>query len=355
MGPVDRIWEMEKTPGKRDMSSATDTPTLPLKPIEEDFEQKLSDTIAQLPTVQKLVDEVATRGLRNVFFVGAGGSLIASYPAFHLLKDKVDFPVFQVQSDELNTTKPAALGTGSLAVLASHTGTTKETVAAAKYAKSTGATVAVVAKAASPLAEAADVAFTGDSDVVETLISYALLERVGVPGDYEAVRTAVAALPRALKSAQEETEELVHGIAEALKDEPITYVLGSGANYGWAYGLAMCYLQEMQWKHAAAFNSGEFFQGAFEVINDEVPVILLLGEGPTRAMDERAKAFLDKYTRKAHYIDARDLTLPGVPEALRGDVSPLAFRVIAGRLAKHYESVRGHDLEQRHYMFKVEY
>jgi fructoselysine 6-phosphate deglycase len=337
------------------MSSATDTPSLPLKPIEEDFEQKLSETIAQLPTVQKLVDEVATRGLRNVFFVGAGGSLIASYPAFYLLRDKVEFPVFQVQSDELNTTRPAALGTGSLAVLASHTGTTKETVAAAKYAKSTGATVAVVAKAASPLAEAADVAFTGDSDVVETLISYALLERMGVPGDYEAVRTAIAALPRALKSAQEETEELVHGIAEALKDEPITYVLGSGANYGWAYGLAMCYLQEMQWKHAAAFNSGEFFQGAFEVINDDVPVILLLGEGPSRPMDERAKAFLDKYTRKAHYIDARDLTLPGVPGALRGDVSPLAFRVIAGRLAKHYESVRGHDLEQRHYMFKVEY
>jgi fructoselysine 6-phosphate deglycase len=132
-------------------------------------------------------------------------------------------------------------------------------------------------------------------------------------------------------------------------------VLGSGPNSGWAYGLAMCYLQEMQWKHAAAYDSGEFFQGAFEMVNDEVPVILLLGEDASRPMGERAKAFLDKYTTKAHVVDTAALSLPGVPRPMRGDVSPLALRAVIGRLAKHYESVRGHDLDQRHYMFRVEY
>ena len=61
--------------------------------------------------------------------VGAGGSLVASYPAFYLLRDRLELPVLQVQSDELNTTRPAALGTGSLVVVASHTGTTKEMTA----------------------------------------------------------------------------------------------------------------------------------------------------------------------------------------------------------------------------------
>ncbi|HEU5267631.1 MAG TPA: SIS domain-containing protein [Jatrophihabitans sp.] len=338
------------------MTTTTAAPgTLPLKPIEADFVETVEKTIAQRDTIEQLVDEVVTAGLRNVYFVGAGGSLIASYPAFYLLARKVDFPVFQVQSDELNTGQPAALGAGSLVVLASYTGTTKETVAAARFAKSRGAKVVIVGKEGSLLAEASDVALTGDSDIAEVLIAYALLQRVGVPGDYDAVWQAVAALPKALRSAQEESEDLVHEIAEALKDEPITYVLGSGPNYGWAYGLAMCYLQEMQWKHAAAYDSGEFFQGAFEVINDEVPVILLLGEDASRPMGERAKAFLDKYTKKAHLIDTAALTLPGVPSEQRGDVSPLALRAVIGRLAKHYESVRGHDLEQRHYMFKVEY
>jgi fructoselysine-6-P-deglycase FrlB-like protein len=335
--------------------TAASTTTLPLKPIEEDFAQKTQQTIDQTEAVRRLVDDVVTRGLRNVFFVGAGGSLIASYPAHYVLQREADFPVFQLQSDEFNTGRPSSLGTGSLVILASYTGTTKETVAAAQYAKGAGATVISVGKAGSPLAEASDVAFTGDSDVLELMVSYALLERLGVDGDYDAVRQAMAALPKALLSAQEESEDLVHGIAEALKDEPITYVLGSGPVYGWAYGLAMCYLQEMQWKHAAAFNSGEFFQGAFEVIDEDVPVILLEGEDESRPMGERAKAFLDRYTKKAHIIDTAKLELPGVPQAVRGIVAPLAIRAIIGRLAKHYESVRGHDLEQRHYMFKVEY
>lgn len=332
-----------------------DPATLPLKPIGPDFEEKIAATTAQCPAIEQLVDDVVTAGLRNVYLVGAGGSLVATYPAFYLLLQRAEFSVFHVQSDELNTSQPAALGKGSLVVLASYSGTTKETVAAARFAKGRGATVAVVSKADSPLAETADVVFTGDGDIVEALIAYALLRRVGVPGDYDAVWRAIAALPAALHTALQESEQLVHGIAEALKDEPITYVLGSGPNYGWAYALAMCYLQEMQCKHAAAYDSGEFFHGAFEVVNDEVPVILLLGEDVSRPMGERAKAFLDRYTRKAHVIDTAAFSLPGVPQTMRGDVSTLALGMVVERLAEHYESVRGHDLDRRNYMFKIDY
>jgi len=338
------------------MTTTVESTTLPLKPIEPEFAEQVRHTIGHRAQVEQLVDAVVKRGLRNVFFVGAGGSLIASYPAYWILMRAAEFPVFQLQSDELNTTRPSALGHGSLVVVASYTGTTKETVAAAQWAKSRGATVVAAGKAGSPLIELADLAITGEnSDIAEALVSYALLQRLGGAGDFETVWRAIEALPEALQLAQEEVEEQVHDIAEALKDEPITYVLGSGPNYGWAYGLAMCYLQEMQWKHAAAFDSGEFFQGAFEVIDDDVAVIALLGEDASRPMAERAKTFLDKYTKKAHYLDTKQLSLPGVPPELRGDVSPFALRVVIGRLAKHYESVRGHDLEQRHYMFKVEY
>ena len=67
------------------------------------------------------------------------------------------------------------MGPGSLVVLASYTGTTKETVAAAKTAKAAGATVIAAAKEGSPLAEAADASFTGKSDLFELLVAYALL------------------------------------------------------------------------------------------------------------------------------------------------------------------------------------
>jgi fructoselysine 6-phosphate deglycase len=247
------------------------------------------------------------------------------------------------------------MGPGSLVVLASYTGTTKETVAAARTAKAAGATVIAVARQGSPLAEAVDVAFKGKSDLFEMLVAYSLLLATGADVDEQAVAETMSALPKATLRAVEESEDRLHAIAASLKDEPIIYTLGSGPSYGWAYGLAMCFLQEMQWKHAAGFNAGEFFQGAFEMVTEDTPVVLFLGEDASRPMAERSKAFLDAYTRKAHYIDVKELTLPGVPAELRQDVSPLAIGEIAGRLAQHFEAVRGHHLDQRRYMFRVAY
>jgi fructoselysine 6-phosphate deglycase len=331
------------------------TEQLPLKPIEADLADKIRATLDQRPALEKVVGEAVDKGLRNVVFVGAGGSLIAAYAAHYILEREASFPVYKLQSDEFNTARPKRIGEGSLVLLASHTGTTKETVAAAKNAREAGATVIVVAKENSPLAEAADAAFTGQSDVFFQLAAYVLLQRTGAERDWDAVEQAVKALPEALVSAAEEGEEQAHAIADAFKDERITYVLGSGPSYAWAYGFAMCYLQEMQWKHAAGFNSGEFFQGAFEVCQGTA-VINILGEDASRPMAERAKSFLDTYNaEKTRHIDVKALTLPGIPAELRGDVSPLAVAVLMGRLAKHYESLRGHDLEQRRFMFKVEY
>ncbi|MEV0146250.1 MULTISPECIES: SIS domain-containing protein [unclassified Nonomuraea] len=332
------------------------TDQLPLKPIESDLTEKARQTISQRPQLEELVAQAIGKGLRNVFFVGAGGSLIAAYPGHYLLEREDTVPVYKLQSDELNTGRTKRLGEGSLVFLASYTGKTKETVAAAQYARSAGATVAVVSKEGGPLAEAANVAFTGQSDLFLQLAAYAVMRQSGVQRDWALLDQALEALPEALLSAAQEHEDQARIIAETLKDEPITYVLGSGPSYNWAYGLAMCFLQEMQWKHAAAFNSGEFFQGAFEVVNDDVAVINLLGEDASRPMAERAKRFLDTYaSKKTFHIDTKSLTLPGIPAELRGEVSPLAIAVLMDRVARHYEAVRGHDLDKRNYMFKVDY
>ncbi len=329
--------------------------TLALKPIDADTVEKLRATVQERPAIAAVVNQVVEAGLKNVFFVGAGGSLICSYPAHYLLQAKAPFPAFQLQSDELNCSTPALMGPGSLVVLASYTGTTKETVAAAKTAKAAGATVIAAAKEGSPLAEAADASFAGKSDLFELLVAYSLLEAVDADVDADEVGAALEALPEAVRHAIEESESVLADIALTFKDEPITYVLGSGPSYNWAYGFAMCFLQEMQWKHAAAFNTGEFFQGAFEMVDDDTAVLLWLGEDASRPMGERGKAFLDTYGKKAKYVDVADLTLPGVPAGMRKDLSPIVVGALANRLAQHYEAVRGHDLETRRYMFKVDY
>uniref|UniRef100_UPI002E75A476 SIS domain-containing protein n=1 Tax=Streptomyces sp. GSL17-113 TaxID=3115365 RepID=UPI002E75A476 len=143
-------------------------------------------------------------GLRNVFLVGCGGSLVASYAVHHMLETRAPFPVFHMNSAEFQFREPALLGEGSLVVVASHTGTTKETVAAAEFARAAGATVAAVTRLPdSPLAKAAHTAFTyGSEDTVAApkhvlfaQLGHALLEQSGVPGDYARLRAAYEALP----------------------------------------------------------------------------------------------------------------------------------------------------------------
>ena len=329
--------------------------TLPLSPIEVDFEANLTKTVAHREAIQGFVADQISQGLKNIYLTGAGGSIIASYPAYYLLHRTIELPVYQVQSDELNYGQPKALGPGSLVIVASYTGTTKETVAAAKYAKEAGATVFAACKAHSPLAEIATLDIEGASDILELMVAYAICQGLGIELDYASVWATFDALPAACLTAVEESEQHVHDMAVALKDEPITYVLGSGPSHGWAYGLAMCYLQEMQWKNAVSFNAGEFFQGAMEVVVEDTPVVLLLGEDPSRPIAERAQRFLDTYTRKAHYLDTKAFSLPGIAPEGRAMVSPLILCRVINRLAQHYEAVRGHALAQRRYMFRTIY
>ena len=59
-------------------------------------------------------------------------------------------------------------------------------------------------------------------------------------------------------------------------------------NYGVAYSMCCCHFMEMQWKHAVCLHTGEYFHGPFETTDKKLPMILLMSEGRTRALDEDA-------------------------------------------------------------------
>lgn len=338
--------------------------SIELAPIPSDVEETIQFTLDQNERAREAVSSVVKSGLRNIYFVGCGGSYTGHIPAAYLLETRADFPTYILNGDEFNTRKPRQLGAGSIVVVGSHTGTTKETVAAANLAKSAGATVLSISReAGSALGAASDTAFSYESkttvyaakQVLGMQIAYAALELTGHEGDFTASRTALEALPKALLVTQQEGEALSSRIANAIKDSANTYVLGAGPSWAGAYGLSMCYLMEMQWMHSGAFNAGEFFHGAFEIVTKDTPVILFQGEDASRPMGERARVFLEQYTDQLHIIDSVDFSLPGVPAAQRGEVSAIATGTFTTRLAKHLEFVRQHSLDTRRYMFKVQY
>jgi fructoselysine 6-phosphate deglycase len=342
-------------------------PVTELKPIPPERGVAIERALDKRPDVEAFAADVVKRGLRNVFLVGSGGGLLTHEGLQYLLETRsMKLPTAAISANEFIYRSPASLGEGSLVVLASNTGTTPEVVEAARFAKGRGATVASVTKHAdSPLAKASDVAWTYEADsqfadpkqFLLTFLGLALLRGTGELGaDEQAahVRT-LEALPDAILDAVREGESLNRSIAEGCKDAPVIYVLGAGPNHGTAYCLAMCYLQEMQWRHAASFDSAEFLHGAMEVVVEDTAVIQYLGEEQTRPIDDRAKRFLEKYTKRAFFVDSKDFELPGIEPGERPFASHFVLDALMSRLSQHFEAVSGHDLKNRRYMFKVEY
>ena len=335
-------------------------PVAPVRAVPEDFEARIEAALATRPQIEDLVGRAVETGLDNIFLVGCGGSLFG-FGALRVLLDRSPAPAFTVNADELRTRRPAALGPRSFVVISSTNGGTAETARAAELAREVGATVvgvtqdptSVVGRACPELVLHEGIEA---KQVVLALIGWSLLDALdAAPGHAEAM-TALEAAPGAFRAAISETDDRLDRIAEALHAEPVVYVVGSGALESAADTLAMCYLQEMQWKHAVSVGSGEFLHGPFEMVTEDLPVIVLTGEDPTRPMGERVISFLERYSGKVHVVDGAALSLPGVPEPMRPFVGTLVVAsTVVGRLAEHFEAWSGHSLKERRYMWKVQY
>lgn len=338
---------------------------IPVEPIQVDYEDTLRAMLALRPQIEALTERAHADQINRVYLVGAGGSLAVMYPVQFLFdRHATAFSAEVMTSAEFVSRNPAAVGSRSLVVVGSHTGTTPETVEAAKLARSRGARVVALTRSAeSPLAQAADTAFTYGSDhtvsEAKLLILYqlalSLLQRYGEWEEYADTLTAIDALPSTLRSVKEQAEAHCAEIAARFKDEPLIYTLSAGPNYGVGYALAMCYLQEMQWIDASPIHAAEFFHGAFEIVDENTPLILFMGEDESRPEAERALRFAQRYSHKVEVIDSVEFKLPGVADRYRGLVSPLALAATISRIAANFAARTGHALETRRYMFTVEY
>jgi fructoselysine 6-phosphate deglycase len=332
---------------------------------DDHFASIVQAALDERERARQIAGEVVASGLKNVFLVGCGGSL-NDFGSTHFVLERRSsaFPAFHMNSDEFVVRRPAELGAGSLVLVASHNGTTKETLAAAGVANGAGARVIAFTKDhTTALASLGDDVFVYNSDrtilapkqVLISQLGYALLEASGVPGNYDDIRSAFDALPTALDAAHDEADVLFPAIAEALAGGPHRYVLAGGPNYHVGYGMAMCYFVEMQRLGATAFHANEFFHGAFEIVDHDTPILVWRGEDASSGQIDRLETFLGQYNKNTHIVDSRRFALKGVPTRMRGEVTPLLLSTLSKRLAEHLEAVTGNPLTRRRYMFKVEY
>jgi fructoselysine-6-P-deglycase FrlB-like protein len=319
----------------------------------------------QRDTMARVARRATGGGLSTVYLVGCGGSFLAGLPAYVLLQSRTAaFDVQHLTSAEFIARRPAALGPHSLVIAGSHTGGTKETVAAVELAKQAGAQVfGYASKRDCALSQAVAGDFvsydstttTGDAkQLTMALTAWSLLEATGRPMP-DTAQTLYTHLGPALLAVHEQAQDRFAAVAERYHGEPISYVLGAGPGFAAAYNLSMCFFQEMQWMHSAAFHAGEFFHGAFEVVTEDTPVYVLMGEDSTRPVSQRAVDFLTRHTKKLTVLDTADYDLPGVPSEARALATPHVLVTLTGRLAANFAHASGHDLSIRRYMGKVDY
>ena len=294
------------------------------------------------PAVTAALSAIDATALQHVFFVACGGSLSIMHPAKFMLDQHGTLPSDVYNAAEFVARAPKRLGPDTLVVLCSMTGTTKETAAAAKFAREQGAaTIGLTVEPTSPLGRAVDHVVKFEApyttgvpidarDSNYSAIYQIVIGLVAATGGEDLTKALIDSLDNlqpAIDRAQETYAQLWDRYAEHFANQDVVYTMASGASYGAAYSFAICVLMEMQWINSQAIHSNEFFHGPFEVLDETRCFVLMKGLDSTRALDERADEFLHRFGKSENILvlDAAQLDLSGIDERFQGNVVPLIF------------------------------
>ena len=119
--------------------------------------------------------------------------------------------------------------------------------------------------------------------------------------------------------------------------------------------MCCCHFMEMQWKHAVCLHTGEYFHGPFETTDKQLPMILLMGEGRTRALDERCLKVLQTYAENFITIDFAKINKGRIDPSVVEFFNPVVMIPVERYYVSQMAELRGHSMDERRYMWKVEY
>ena len=306
--------------------------------------------------------------IKSVYFVGCGASKAELFPGKYFLeKNSKTIRVGHYTANEFCHATPAGVNDQAIVITCSLGGTTPETVAASKKAMELGAAVvAVTHDGSSPLAQNAHYVivhgfeknYAAKLEKMTKVLQLAveILQVYEGYAYYEDMQTAFGQIYPLIENAVSFVVPAARKFAQDYKDAPVIYVMSSGATQEVAYAFSICLLMEMQWVNSGNFHDGEFFHGPFEIVDKDVPFVLLMNDGPTRPLDARALTFLERFGAKTTLLDGKDF---GIANVIPGHVveyfNPMVLSAVLRVYAEQLAIARSHPLTQRRYMWKLEY
>ena len=313
-------------------------------------------------------------GVKSLYFVGCGGSLGALYPAKTFMeRECAGIKSALISSNEFVHSTPRDFGKNSIICLACHKGNTPETIAAARLGREKGAAVIVLTWLeqseivehsdytvlysfdASPDHLAGDIDYAGEKTMCALLVAVELLQQTAGYENYEKFLAGREMLTAVIRKARAQVAKRALAFAQEYKDDSVIYTMGSGAGYGAAYMESICIFMEMQWLDSSSIHTGEYFHGPFETTDKALPMVLLMSEGRTRALDERCLKFLQTYAENFITIDFAKINKGRIDPSVVEFFNPVVMIPVERYYVSQMAELRGHSMDERRYMWKVEY
>ena len=318
---------------------------------EERIYQEHQNGVDLVKKVEKIVDEIVDNGYKNIFLLGIGGTYLYADQVVHTVKQLgCQLPIYLENAQDFVYEGNANFTKDSVVVIASLSGHTVEVEKAIDIAHEVGARViGYVEQLNTPLAEKVD--YLANTFGAEYYWWYSVLLRfmnkAGQFEEYEKFMDELKSMPSNIVNVYKKADKSMENYAEKYWNEPLTYLIGSGNLESWAVCYGMCIMEEMQWMPTRPISAADFFHGTLEVIDREIPVVLLKGEDKTRGQMDRVENFVHRVSNKVTVFDTKDFELVGISDKFRWILSPIVMRSAFMRLSVHLENVRKHPLDIR--------
>ncbi|WP_339283039.1 SIS domain-containing protein [Oceanobacillus sp. FSL K6-3682] len=330
-----------------------------LKFDEQKQIESVSGAIALKNEIEHIIDEVYDRGFDNIYYLGIGGTYASSMQAVTYINGKSSLPVFVQHAAEYYTTGNKRLTEKSIVILSSVTGSTQEVVKAIKMIKELGSTIiAFVDEPNTPLAEMGDyvISYPGNEQLKFFMAADRFMYRNGEFPDYEAYYKELEEhLAVALVEVEKSADNFGFEFAEKHRHDAMHYFIGAGNQWGAVYSYAMCYWEEQSWLRSKSIHAAEFLHGTLEIVDENTPVTLFIGEDEQRELAERVGNLLPRICGNYTIIDSKDYELPGISDKYRGRLSYFIMHAVTQRIDAHVEKLNCHPLEIRRYYRQFDY
>ncbi|UUZ95176.1 SIS domain-containing protein [Paenibacillus sp. P25] len=320
--------------------------------------------LAQRERIEQIVDDICANGYKNIFLIGAGGTIALMYPYEYMLKSYSTLEVHAEIAAELIASGCKRLTKESVCIFASVSGTTPETLAAVQFCKTKGATtIGLAAEPGTPFARAVDYCVTtGDQKhsfdaffLFLYMFTFRFMHNNNEFVPYDQFTKEVESLPKALVEAVEVFDSRAEQFAIRHKDTDFHMLIGSGSLWGNTYSFAMCILEEMQWIRTKSVHAAEFFHGTLELLEPGMSVMLMKGEDESRPLADRVQKFAEKITNELTVIDTKDFVLNGIHETFRKYFAVSVHWAVVSRISVYLERERNHSLDMRRYYRVMDY